>query len=274
MNFKNYNTISADIKKQIEQVRKIWSVHLGDDLLGMYIHGSMALECFQENVSDLDILIICKQRLPREQRLLIAKDIMEADLNPCPLEMSAIWIDDLQPWKFPTRCQFHYSDYWTEQYKKLIEGEMTECSIVDCDFEDADIACYVKLTKQCGILVCGKAIDKVFPDVPEEDFWQSISCDIDDYDFNAYKPKYFASNILILGRILSYKKERRILSKYDSGLWALHYVPEQYRYIIKNALNAWYGKKEFQKCEQEDLVGLRAWLVDEIKKIVRFYEKD
>lgn len=264
-NFKNYDTISDDIKNQIDRVCKIWFKHLNDDLLGIYIHGSMALKRFQEDISDIDILIICKGRIPRTLRIALAKDIIEADLNPCPLEMSAICITDLQPWKYPTMCQFHYSDYWTEQYQKIIDGTMDDCFIIDNDFEDADIACHVKLTKQCGICVYGKAIDEVFPDVPEEDFWQSISCDVDDYDFNAYKPRYFTSNILILGRILSYKKERKILSKYDGGLWTLAYVPKQYQYIIKNALNTWYNKDELQEYKQEDLAALREFLMKEIK---------
>lgn len=265
VDFKNYESVSNDIKNQIEWVRKIWSNHLNDDLIGMYIHGSMALKCFREGVSDIDILIICKYQIPRTLRIAIAKDIIEADMNPCSLEISAICIADLQPWKYPTLCQFHYSDYWTEQYRKFINGITHECFILDNNFEDKDIACHVKLTKQCGIRVYGKSIDDVFPDVPDEDFWDSISCDIDDYDFKAYEPKYFASNIIILGRILSYKKRKRILSKYEGGLWTLDYVPKQYRYIIENAIHAWYGKEEIQEYNHEDLVGLKDFLIKEIK---------
>lgn len=265
MTFKNYDTISENVKNQIERVREIWSRHLGGDLIGIYLHGSLALGYFQEDVSDIDILILSGRKLKRTQRLAIAGDILEADQNPCPLEMSAIWIHDLWPWKHPTSCQFHYSAYWTERYRALMQDETGECFIVDHDFEDADIACHVKLTRQCGIRVCGKEIDEVFPEVPESDFWQSISTDIDHYDFNAYKPEYFASNILILGRILSYKKEGRILSKYEGGLWTLAHVPEQYRYIIENALNAWYEKDEFRECRAEDLNGLREFLIEEIK---------
>lgn len=265
MTFKNYDTVSVNIKNQIEQVREIWSRHLGEDLIGVYIHGSLALGAFQEGVSDIDILILIGRRLTRTQRLAIAADILEADRNPCPLEMSAIRIDDLWPWKHPVSCQFHYSEYWTERYRTLMKDGAEECFIVDHEFEDADIACHVKLTRQCGIRVCGKEIAEVFPEVPEEDFWQSIRRDIDDYDFNAYQPEYFASNILILGRILSYKKEGRILSKYEGGLWTLAHVPEAYRYIIGNALNAWYEKEAFGECRAEDLNALRTFLIEEIK---------
>ena len=263
--FKSYDSVSAEVKKQIDNVAEIWRRQLGSALTGIYIHGSMALGCFLEGTSDIDILIVCSERIPREKRISIAKEIVELDGKPCPLEMSAVTEGAVKPWRFPTVCQFHYSNYWTERYKKLFSGESNECYVTDNDFEDADIASYIKLILQCGICVCGKPICEVFCDVPDIDFWRGISCDVDDYDFNAYNPEYFSSNILILGRILSYKKVHKILSKYDGGVWAMNYVPERYRSIIKSALETWYGKKEFIQCGEEDSDGLKKFLIDEIK---------
>lgn len=266
VDFKNYNTISTEIKEQINLMKEVWKNQLEENLIGVYIHGSLCLKCFQEGTSDIDILIICKQKLSTEKKISIAKSIMNLDLKPCQLEMSAICIDDLKPWKHPTMCQFHYSDFWTEKYKDFISGKTNECYILQHEFEDADMACHVKLTKQSGITVCGKSIEEVFPEVTEDDFWNSISNGIDEYDFNAYKPKYFTSNILILGRILSYKKKKRILSKYEGGLWTLNYVPEKYKTIIQRALDSWYEGKEFGECKQEELDSLREYLIAEIKK--------
>lgn len=265
MNFKNYDTVSPEIKEQIEKVCEIWQNHLGDALTGIYIHGSMALNCFVEETSDIDILIVTGRKLPREERLAIAEEIIDIDRKPCPLEMSAIWTGDLNPWKYPTPCQFHYSDFWTERYRGLLSGELQENFIVDSDFEDSDIACHVKLTVQCGICVCGKPILEVFPEVPEADFWDSISDGFEEYDFNAYEPRYFTSNILILGRILSYRKEKRILSKYDAAFWTRDYLPEKYRYIIENAIGVWYRGEELLEYPKEDLEGLRTFLIEEIK---------
>ncbi|MGN0293624.1 MAG: aminoglycoside adenylyltransferase domain-containing protein [Lachnospiraceae bacterium] len=55
----------------------------------------------------------------------------------------------------------------------------------------------------------------------DEDFWLAISADIDEYDFHAYDSRYLVSNVLILGRILSFKREKRILSKYEGGIWMI-----------------------------------------------------
>lgn len=269
MKLKNYNTVSDNIKAQINRVCEIWRNLLGDDLVGIYIHGSLALKCFCEEKSDIDFLIVTNRRISREERLSAARDIILIDGKPCQLEMSAILIKDLSPWHYPTVCQFHYSDYHTENYVKLLNGEINDYFIVDNDFEDSDIACHVKLTAQCGICVHGKPITEVFPDIPERDFIDSICSDIDGYDFNAYEPRYFTSNILILGRILSYFKNGYILSKYEAGLWTAQYVPDKYRYIIENALKVWYENGALEDYSSNDLDGLRELLISEIKQSVQ-----
>lgn len=264
MDFKNYNTLPIDVKEQIRNVTDIWLKCIGESAVGIYLHGSIALNCFVEGVSDIDILVICNRRLTREERLIISSNIIEIDCKPSPLEMSAVWINDLNPWKSPTPCQFHYSDSWTEHYKNLLNGNIKDSFIVDEDFCDADIACHAHLTHQSGICIYGSPIKEVFPIIPEHDFWNSISSNISEYDFQAYNLRYFASNILILGRILSYKIEKRILSKYDGALWTLDNVPEPLRYIIDNAIKEWYSEVMGLEYKKEDLEELRQLLINMI----------
>ena len=161
-------------------------------------------------------------------------------------------------------CQFHYSEYHRENYRRLLAGELTEYFIVDRDFGDPDIACHVRLTRQCGVCACGKPVLEVFPPVPEADFLDSLCRDVDDYDFSAYEPRYFASNILILGRVLSYLKERRILSKYEAGLWTAERVPARFRPIVEEALRSWYAGEPMGKPDPAALEQLRRYLIDEI----------
>ncbi len=265
MEFKNYNTLSPATKNQINKVTDLWLKIIGEAVVGIYIHGSLALNCFVEEVSDIDILIICDRRISQEERLLISKNIIEIDCNPSPLEMSAIWIDNVNPWSHPAPCQFHYSDFWTEHYKNLLNGSLKESFLISEDFCDPDITSYVHLINQCGICIYGKPAKEVFPVISEADFWSSISSNINEYDFEAHNPRYFASNILILGRILSYKIEKRILSKYEGGLWTRNYVPEKYRYIIENAIKEWYSLEKGLEYNREDIEELRQFLINEIQ---------
>lgn len=266
MEFRNYQTLSVKTKNQIDQIVDVWRRHLENSLIGVYLHGSLALNSFVEGVSDIDALIVCDRHIGREERLRIVKDIILIDGKPSSLEMSAIWTKDLKPWKHPTPCQFHYSEYWTSRYLRMLSGEIHESFMIDEDFCDSDIACHVRLTNQCGLCAYGAPVKETFPDVPEQDFWKSLISGIDEYDFHAGSPRSFVSNILILGRVLSYKKEKRILSKYEAGVWALRFVPEKYRYIIKNAIGVWYLGGKPIEYRKEDLDGLRAFLIAEIKE--------
>lgn len=265
MEFKNYETVSSEVKGQINRIVEVWKKYLDKELVGVYLHGSMCINCFREASSDIDLLIITNRRIDREERLKIAGELIEVDQKPCPIEMSAVAMSDLVPWKHPVKCQFHYSDFWTERYKQTISGKLKENYIVDNDFEDADVTSYVKLINQSGVCLYGKAIKEVFPEVSDEDFWDAISAEVDDYDFDAYNDRYFVSNILILGRILSFKVEKVILSKYEGGLWALDHVPEKYCYIIDNAIKVWYSDEKLVDYKKEDLEGLKNYLIEQIK---------
>ena len=57
MEFRNYDTVSASVRAQIQSVCEIWRRHLQGDLTGVYVHGSMALNCFREGTSDVDLLV-------------------------------------------------------------------------------------------------------------------------------------------------------------------------------------------------------------------------
>ena len=136
--------------------------------------------------------------------------------------------------------------------------------MVDHEFSDADVTSYIKLLKQCGIVLYGEEIQEVFADVSDEDFWSAISADIEDYDFHDYDARYLTSNVLILGRILSFKKEKRILSKYEGGLWMINNVPEDLKYLPELAMKVWFEGEEHMLPEA-DLKRLRDYLVGEIK---------
>ncbi|MDY5869154.1 MAG: DUF4111 domain-containing protein [Lachnospiraceae bacterium] len=272
-NLIGFRDLPNEILNQINKVVNIWKKHLGDELIGVYLHGSIALDAFNPDSGDIDILVVVKDSIDIQVKLEIARDIIEIDKKPCPLEMSAVKLSDAKNWKTPGNCVFHYSDFWTEKYMKRFDNSDVDVYVVDHEFPDADVTSYIKLLKQCGIVLYGREIQKVFADISDEDFWVAISADIDDYDFHDYDARYFSSNVLILGRILSFKKERRILSKYDGGIWMIDHVPEDLKYLPKLAMKIWFeGEKHL--LPEEDLSRLRDYLVNEIKEVQKDNPKD
>lgn len=266
MNFRNIDTLSYPYKAQIQNVIDIFKEELIGSLAGIYAHGSLCLESFLEEKSDIDILVVSDRKLPPEDRLDIARKLMDIQFKPAPLELSVIYTGHLKPWHHPVPCQFHISEYHHATYLDLIKNNELNHWLLTDEFPDPDNACHVTLTRQSGICLYGKPVLELFPEVPEKDFWDSITNDLEDYDFNAYGQHYFTSNILILCRIWSYKEERRILSKYEAGLWAINRVPQSVRYIVENALKSRFGLEPQMTYDPSDLQKLKTYLIERINE--------
>ena len=65
-------------------------------------------------------------------------------------------------------------------------------------------------------------------------------------------------------RVLSYKVEKTILSKYDAGLWALERLPDRFRPLLRAALRAWYDGEAMSDGPPDELETLRRYLIDRI----------
>ncbi|HHX72788.1 MAG TPA: DUF4111 domain-containing protein [Clostridiales bacterium] len=260
-----FDNLPPEVVAQINRVVDIWKKHLNNQLVGVYLHGSIVLNSFMPRSSDIDLLVVVEDSLDISTKLAIAKDIIEIDGKPCPLEISAVRLSDVRPWKTPGNCVFHYSDYWKDRYFEKLSNPDTKCYVVDNEFPDEDVTSYIKLVCQCGIVLYGWDIDEVFSDISDKDFLKAISADVENYNFHNYAPRYLASNILILGRILSFKETKRILSKYDAGLWMISRVPDKLKYLPELAIKIWYEGEQYELPE-DDLEELRKYLIEEIKK--------
>lgn len=260
-----YCDLPKEVFEQISGAVDIWKRLLGEELVGVYLHGSIALNAFQPDSGDIDLLAVTKGALSVSHKLEIAKELIAIDRRPRPLEVSAVKLEDARNWRTPGNCVFHYSDLWTEKYLERFEHPAFALRVVDQEFPDADVTSYIRLIRECGVVLYGRNISEVFAQISDEDFWSAISADVDDYDFHAYDDRYFASNVLILGRILSFKKEKRILSKYDGGMWMQRNVPAELQYLPKLAMKIWFeGEKHI--LPEGDLVRLRDYLITEIKR--------
>ncbi len=265
MIFKSFDTVSENVRRQIGEVVGAWRACLGDSLEGAYLQGSMVLGRFVEGISDIDLLFVVSKRITRDERLALAKDMIKLDYKPSTIEMSALYTGDIFPWKHPTPCQFHYSNSWTERYRDMISGEMPECFIIDTDFEDRDIACHVRLTRESGICLYGKPASETLPAVPEEDFVDSLMYDIEDDAFSDEDEDSAVSAVLSLARVYSYVAERRIISKYDAALWASERIPDVFTDILNDAVLARYDGKPWHPHEREKLEKYREYFLNQIR---------
>jgi hypothetical protein len=148
---------------------------LDDDLLGVYLHGSGATNCFNPDRSDIDLLVVAQETLPPEQRRAVAELLLASSGAPYPVELTLLTSRQLRPWRHPTPVDFHYSESWRQSLtQQLAAGELSSHPLTD-----PDLAAHITAVRARGRVLVGAPIDDVFPEVPAADFRQVILADLD-----------------------------------------------------------------------------------------------
>jgi len=221
----------------LDKINHSYSDFFGKDLVGIYVHGSLAMGCFNPQSSDIDFLIVVKRSLTLSEKQLLTKSTLRlvADTSE-KLEFSVVTADQLENFTYPTPFEFHYSDSWKQKYiDQTIDLEITKC--------DTDLAAHFVITKKCGFVLTGRPIQELFPEIPHKYYLDSIKKDADwSYD-NVLKgpnegtckiPHYAVLNFC---RVLAFMRESLITSKREGGEWGLLNLPAHYHPIIQEALN-------------------------------------
>ena len=236
---------------------------LCDNLTGIYLHGSLAMGCFNPVVSDLDYLAVVKQEVPVAEKKAVVEYLLSLhDRTPAgDIEMSIVLERYLHNFVYPTPFELHCSSSWSERF---INGEV--------DFTvtktDEDLAAHSMVILERGVRLFGKPIAEVFTDTAhiKEAFRKSLLFDAG-YLFEAYErnPLYTTLNLC---RNLAYMREGKVLSKAEGADWALDNLPADFSPLITSAKNRYLGTGEgemdaellepfvgFVKKEFDDMLG-------------------
>lgn len=224
---------------------------LGEAMVGVYLHGSLAMGCFNPARSDLDVLVVTARPMTLEEKRASAELLLRLSFNPHPIEISFLSQDDLSPWRHPTPFQLHYSEDWRERLaRQLADGSWRQWS--DTHPTDADLAAHITVTRARGICLVGRPIAEVLPAVPPADYRASILLDVEDFTAGRIapvaNPVYFVLNAC---RVLAYLHAGHIFSKEEGGSWALAHLPEEFHRLIGQALEAY---QEIEQAPVDQLV--------------------
>ncbi|EQB87243.1 streptomycin 3'-adenylyltransferase [Clostridium punense] len=223
----DYKTIMDSILKKYKEI-------LNENLVGIYLHGSIALNCFNWEKSDIDFIVVINERLSQETKLQLLKVLEDLRLEAPKkgLEMSVVLKEYCTNFKYPTPYELHYSKQWLEKYLEnplLLCGEEIKT--------DKDLAAHFTIIKHVGIVLYGQSIEEVFRKIPKESYIDSIKGDIENAKIEIMdNPMYIVLNLC---RVLAYIKEDLILSKEQGALWGLENLPKEYSNLLKEALNSY-----------------------------------
>ena len=200
----------------------------GGNLVGIYLHGSVAQNAFRWNVSDVDFLLVV-QSGPSDD---VKRQLLDATLRlseiapPKGLEWSVVTLADSLHVSHPVPFCLHYSIAHTQRYLTSPEDYIQHMK-----GRDSDLAAYFAVVRHCGIVLYGKPIEDVFGPVPQDFVMDSFRENI----INDDTP----DGILNRCRYEAYRQDGVMLSKIDGAYWALKHLPTDLHARIFSALKAY-----------------------------------
>ena len=219
----------------VEQSKKI----LRDNLVGVYLHGSLVMGCFNPQKSDIDLIIVIDKPISDSVKRAYLDTVVQFNaLAPKKgIEMSIVLREVCKPFVYPTPFELHFSAGYLEWY-----GEDPDDYIREMTGTDKDLAAHFTIINKRGKCLYGVPIEDVFAEVPSSDYMDSIWFDVEGAteEITEY-PMYLTLN---LARVLAYKKEGLVLSKKEGGDWALEHLPAEYRPLIADAMREYSESAE------------------------------
>jgi len=256
----------VEVRAQINRLTREFKARLNDNLLGIYLHGSLATNCFNPSRSDVDLLVVTRLGMSLETKREIAKSLLENSRCPSPIEISFLRREDLSPWRHPTPFDFHYSEDWRKNFERdLADGNWKTWN--DIQRYDDDLATHITVTNHRGLCLHGLPIADVFPNVPKQDFAASILSDVQGADFGLDVILQFPVYVVLnLCRTFAYLQNGRVMSKEEGGVWGLQNFPAQFHNVIRGALTEYRDCGNESALEKEQLIEFAAFMRREIER--------
>jgi streptomycin 3"-adenylyltransferase len=222
----DYNKLMAVIADEYKQI-------LCENLVGIYVHGSIAFGCFNWDKSDIDFIVIINEPIPQKTKLALVQVLknLREQSPPRGFEMSIVLEKYCRVFVYPTPYELHFASGHNEWYfNKLL-------ALSDDERTDVDLAAHFMVIKSVGIVVYGTPIENVFGLVPHEAYLDSICKDLmgsSTKEDIAFDPTYIILNSC---RVYAYIKDGLVMSKEQGGKWGLANLPEKYHNLISTMLN-------------------------------------
>jgi hypothetical protein len=246
-------------RAQLHQLIHGFQATLAEQLHGIYLHGSLALGCFNPHRSDLDLLIVVGSNLIPNQQRALAELLLNLSGNPSLIELSCITIAALREWRHPAPYAWHYSEAWRTRYQHDLASDAWQRWPQPAG-HDPDLAGHITVVRQRGVVLHGPPITAIVPAIPQRDSLDSFGSDVlaslaslgDD-------PIY---GVLNACRTAAFLRDNCVRSKAEGGAWALRTLPAEHHAVIEAALAGYRS----QPCafDSEQLAAFAAWMRAEL----------
>lgn len=206
----------------------------GHNLTGVYLHGSLAMGCFNPQKSDLDLMLVVEAEPTDADKLAFMEQVvLFNEKAPAKgLELSIVTRAAVKPFQYPTPFVLHFSPMHLGWFQRDPKGYV-ECMKGD----DPDLAAHCTILRQYGKVLYGAPIGEVFGEVPKAAYLDSIWQDVSGAEEDILRdPMYITLNLC---RVLAYVRQSLVLSKQEGGQWGLDHLPMEHHPLIRQALHCY-----------------------------------
>lgn len=210
---------------------------LGDNLVGVYLHGSAVMGCFNPVKSDVDLIVVVEHEPSDTVKRAFMKMVVSLDeTGPAKgIEMSVVRRGVCKPFVYPTPFELHFSKMHLDWYRSNPEDYIAKMKGTD-----RDLAAHFTVIRARGVCLYGAPIDEVFGEVPKKDYMDSIWRDIEEAENDIANDTMYLT--LNLARVLAFQKDGSVLSKQEGGEWGIKNLPEKYHGLLQDALSEYRGE--------------------------------
>lgn len=208
----------------------------GQNLLGVYLHGSLAMGCFNPKKSDIDLMLVVEEEPSDEEKLAFMQQVilMNEEAPAKGLELSIITRRAVKPFAYPTPFVLHFSPMHLGWFQRDPHGYVQHMK-----GEDADLAAHCTILRKHGLVLHGAPIAEIFGEVPKAAYLDSIRQDVAGAAEDILAdPMYITLNLC---RVVAYAQEELVLSKQEGGAWGLEHLPKAHHPLIRHALECYAG---------------------------------
>ncbi len=211
---------------QLDVVVAVVEGVVGEDLLGLYLHGSAVRDELRP-ASDLDLLGVTARPLGPECRAELCwrlSDLSGPAHGLRSVDLATVVRDDVVPWSYPAVCDFRYGDWLREE---IAGGMLPEAAA------SPGLAVELAQVLAGDRPLVGPAPADLLDPVPEGDVGRGGRDGIP--ELLADLPTDARNVVLTLARVWLTLATGQVGSKDEAATWALERLPAEHRPVLEHA---------------------------------------
>ncbi len=222
---------------------------LGENLSGIYLHGSAVMGCWNPDRSDIDLLLTVREEPSDEEKkaflrmLLAIQERIPGWEKHDGFELSIVTDEACRNFEYPTPFVLHFSAGHLQRVREDLDRYAAEMKGTD-----PDLAAHFSVIKARGRCLYGVKIADRFGEVPDQAYLDSILLDSAEAVTDILENPVYV--ILNLCRVLGYIREKKVFSKREGGEWGMENLPEELKKPVREALLCYIGGRDFPVTEE------------------------